>query len=443
MAERATWTTRIGFLVAAIGSAVGLGNIWQFPFKTGANGGSSFLVFYLIAVVAIGFPALLGEFVLGRRTRLNAIDAFGELGHRQWRIVGALGVATGFWILSYYNVVGGWVMRYIVGSATGAYFDAPAEYFGAVSAGPEAIAAQALFVLVVVGIVALGVEDGIEKATKVMVPSIVLLMLAMAVWAFTLEGGAAGYEYFLSPDLDTLLANAGTAIPFAVSQAFFTLSLGMAIMVTFSSYVGNDDNLAVDGGIIVGTNTLIGVLAGLVVFPVLFANGIDPATSGPSAIFIAMASGFAELPAGRLLGVVFFGVVLIAALSSAISLLEVSVSWATDNYDIGRVPLAAGLGVGLFVLGLPSAWDTAWLTWFDNLAYQLLLPVSVLFAMLFVGWVLGDEALTEIRQGMSGMDWFGPAWLWTVRIVVVAGVAVTLVLGLRTLFVEGAIVPPV
>jgi NSS family neurotransmitter:Na+ symporter len=442
MAERATWTTRIGFLVAAIGSAVGLGNIWQFPFKTAANGGASFLVLYLIAVFAIGFPALLGEFVLGRRTRLNAIDAFEELGHREWRIVGALGVATGFWILSYYNVVGGWVLRYIFGSATGAYFDAPAEYFVAVSAGPEAIAAQALFILIVVGIVALGVEDGIEKATKVMVPSIVVLMLAMAAWALTLEGGGAGYEYFLSPDLGTLFANAGSAIPFAVSQAFFTLSLGMAIMITYSSYVGEDDNLAVDGGVVVLTNTLIGVLAGLVVFPILFANGIDPATEGPSAIFIAMASGFAELPAGRLLGVVFFAVVLIAAISSAISLLEVVVSWATDNYGIPRTQLAAAMGVGLFVLGLPSAWDTAWLTWFDNLAYQLLLPLSVLFAMLFVGWVLGDEALAELRQGMSGMNWFGLTWLWTVRLVVIVGVLATIGLGLHTLFVEGAIVPP-
>ena len=213
-------------------------------------------------------------------------------------------------------------------------------------------------------------------------------------------------------------------------------------MITYSSYVGDDDNLAVYGGVIVVTNTLIGVLAGLVVFPILFANGIDPATEGPSAIFIAMASGFAELPAGRLLGVVFFAVVLIAALSSAISLLEVVVSWATDNYGIPRTQLAAAMGLGLFVLGLPSAWDTAWLTWFDNLAYQLLLPLSVLFAMLFVGWVLGDEALDEIRQGMSGMDWFGPTWLWTVRLVVIVGVLATLGLGFWTLFVDGAIVPP-
>jgi len=446
MSERATWTTRIGFLVAAIGSAVGLGNIWQFPFKTAANGGATFLLVYLVAVFVIGFPALLGEFVMGRRTRRNAIDAFADLGHPRWRVVGALGVATGFWILSYYNVVGGWIIRYTIGSVTGAYFDAPGKYFDAISAGPEAVAAQAAFILIVVGIVALGVEDGIEKATKVMVPSIVVLMLAMAVWALTIPGGGPGYDYFLSPDFDTLAANAGSVIPFAVGQAFFTLSLGMAIMITYASYVGDDDNLAIDGGVIVVTNTLIGVLAGLVVFPILFANDIQPGPEGgPSALFDAMASGFAALPAGRLLGVVFFGVVLIAALSSAISLLEVVVAYANENYGTSRVRLSAAVGLGLFVLGLPSAWDTAWLTWFDNLAYQLFLPLSVLFAMIFVGWVLGDRARAELREGMAGMDWFGPTWLWTVRLVVLLGVLLTLGLGFQELFLasDPGAVPPI
>ncbi|MFB6308017.1 MAG: sodium-dependent transporter [Haloarculaceae archaeon] len=445
MAERETWATRIGFLVAAIGSAVGLGNIWQFPFKTATNGGAVFLVVYLVAVLLIGFPAMLAEFVLGRRTHRNAIDAFEQLGHPQWRWVGLLGVATGFWILSYYSVVGGWVIRYVVGSATGAYFGAPAEYFGAISTGPEAVGFHLLFMAVTVGIVALGIEDGIEKATKVMVPSIVVLMLALAIWAVTLGGAGEGYAYFLSPDFGSLAANAGDVIPFAVGQAFFTLSLGMAIMITYSSYIGEDDNLPVDGGIIVVTNTLIGVLAGLVVFPILFAIGVSPDTSGPSAIFVAMAGAFSEVPLGRVLGVVFFGVVLIAALSSAISLLEVVVSYANDNYDIPRVQLAAGVGLVLFVLGIPSAWDTAWLGWFDTLAYKLFLPVSVLLVLLFVGYVLAGEAVEELRQGAGGLETFGPVWLWMTRTVVVLGVLLTLALGLQTLFLgsEPAIVPPI
>mgnify|MGYP000454071674 CR=1 FL=1 len=442
--ERETWATRIGFLVAAIGSAVGLGNLWQFPFKTASNGGAAFVVFYLVAVTVVGFPALLAEFVIGRRTHVNAIDAFAELGHRNWRVVGGLAVATGFWILSYYDVVGGWVLRYILGSATGAYFDAPGEYFGAVSAGPEAVLAQALFLVVAVGIVAFGIENGIERATKVMVPSIAVIMVVLAVWAATLPGVGDAYAYFLSPDFGTMLDNAGSVIPFAVGQAFFTLSLGMAIMVTYSSYVGEDDSLPVDGGVIVVTNTLVGILAGLVVFPILFANDISPDTSGPSALFVAVASGFADLPLGRVLGVVFFGVVLVAALSSAISLMEVVVAYAVDNTSYSRPTLAGATGLGLFALGLPSAWDTAWLTWFDTIAYQLFLPLSVLASVVFVGWVLGEEAVAELRQGTGGLDTLGPVWLWTLRLVVVLGVLGTLGLGFQTLFLgsDAAIVPP-
>jgi NSS family neurotransmitter:Na+ symporter len=441
MVERETWATRAGFLVAAVGSAVGLGNLWQFPFKTAANGGAAFVVFYLVAVTLIGFPALLAEFVVGRRTKRNVVDAFGELGGPPWRVVGAVAMVTGFWILSYYNVVGGWVLRYVLGSATGAYFDDPGAYLSAVASGPEAVAAQFLFLAISVGIVAAGIEDGIEKATKVMVPSIVVLMLALAAWALTLGGAADGLAYFLSPDVGSLLDNAATVVPDAVGQAFFTLSLGMGIMVTYASYVGEDDSLPVDGGVIVVSNTLIGVLAGVVVFPILFAEGIDPATSGPTALFEAMAAAFAALPAGRLLGVVFFGVVALAALSSAISLLEVAVSYATDNSDASRPALAVGAGAVLFVLGLPSTLDTgepggfsAWFVWFDSIAYGLLLPLSVLLVVAFVGWSLGRDAVAELRAGTAAADGFAAAWLWAVRTVVFLGIVATLALGFQSLF---------
>jgi len=445
MSDRETWATRPGFILAAIGSAVGLGNLWQFPFKTATNGGAAFVAFYLVAVVLVGFPAMLAEFVLGRRTNVNAVDAFVKLGHRQWRAVGALAVCTGFWILSYYNVVGGWVLRYILGSARGAYFADPAGYFGAVSAGPEAVLAQALFLAIAVGIVALGIEDGIEAATKLMVPSILLLMVGLAVWVATLPGAAAGYDFFLSPDLNAMAANAGTIIPFAVGQAFFTLSLGMAIMVTYSSYIGGDDNLVVDGGAIVVTNTLVGVLAGLVVFPILLTIGADVTTrtGGAGALFVATAAGFGSVPFGRLFGVVFFGVVLIAALSSAISLLEVVTSYVVDNYDVSRPVTASGLGLVLFLLGVPSALDIAVFTWFDAVAYGALLPLSVLLMLVFVGWVLADEALDELKKGTNGVPTLGPIWLWTVRVVVIVAVLGTLVLGVQGLAEDPGLLPPI
>jgi NSS family neurotransmitter:Na+ symporter len=442
MTERETWASRVGFVLAAVGSAVGLGNIWQFPFKTGQFGGASFLLVYLVAAVGIGLPALLAEFVVGRRANRNTIDAFGALGGRRWKLVGALGLAIGFWILSYYSVVGGWVIRYLAASPTGAYFGDASGFFGAVSAGPDALVTHAIFMACTVGVVAFGVENGIERATKVMVPSVLLILAGLAAYAFTLDGAGAGYAYFLSPDLAALSNNLGDIVPFAVGQAFFSLSLGMGAMVTYASYVDGEDSLVADAGSIVLLNTLVGVLAGLVVFPLLFAQGIDPNTSGPGAVFVSVAGAFANVPAGRLLGTAFFAVVLVAALSSAISLLEVVVSYVVDNTRVGRVPAATGIGGALFLLGVPSALSTAWLGWFDTLAYNLLLPTSVLCILLFVGWKLGREALTEMLRG-SGLDRrVGRTWLWTVRVVVIVAVVGTLALGLQTLFVGSAIVPP-
>lgn len=443
MSARESWATRLGFILAAVGSAVGLGNIWQFPFKTATNGGAAFLIVYLVAVALIGLPAILAEFVIGRRTNLNVIDAFEDLGHRYWRIVGAFILLTGVWILSYYTVVGGWVLRYLAGSFTGGYFADPGGYFVAISAGPDAVAFNALFLGITVLIVARGVRGGIERATKILMPALALFLIALAIYAGTLPGAGAGYSYFLSPDMNELWTNLGSIIPFAVGQAVFTLSLGMGIMITYSSYIASEENIVVDGATIVVANTSIGVLAGLVVFPLLFAQGIDPETSGAGAVFISIASAFGDLPAGKLLGFIFFGSVFFAALTSAISLLEVSVSYAIDNYDFTRVRATMGTGMVLFTLGLPSALDTAWLGWFDGLAFGILLPIAVLGTLVFVGWVIAGDALTELSAGTSGLTTIGPTWLWTVRVVVIVAVSATIILGAIELADTGGIIPPI
>jgi NSS family neurotransmitter:Na+ symporter len=438
MTQRETWATRVGFILAAVGSAVGLGNIWQFPFQTGANGGAAFLVVYLLAVSLIGFPAMLAEFVVGRRAERNPIDAFARLGHRDWRIVGVLGTLSAFWILSFYSVVGGWVVRYVVGSARGSYFAGSEAYFGAVSSGPEAVAFHAVFMALTVGVVALGVTGGIERSTKLMVPSIVVLLGGLAAWASTLDAGA-GYAYYLSPDVDVLVANLGTILPAAVGQAFFTLSLGMGAMITYASYLGRDDSLPTDGATIVVLNTLVGLLAGLVVFPILFSLGIEPGSGGLGAAFVTLAGAFAQLPVGRLLGVVFFVVLLLAALSSAISLLEVVTAYLVDNTDRSRATIAVALGAGIFLLGVPSAFGLSVLSWYNAVAYNLLLPLSVLCLLLFVGWVDAGEAVAELRRG-TGLSRRGAlAWLWFVRTLVPLGVLVTLLLGVQTLAVRGGL----
>ena len=216
MAEQESWTSRIGFIFAAVGSAVGLGNIWSFPFQTASNGGAAFIVVYLVAVFLIGFPAMLVEFVIGRRSERNPVDAFADLGYGGWTIAGALGAFTSFATLAFYSVVGGWVLIYIVGSATGAYFGDAAAYFGSVASGPTALAAHAVFMAITIGIVALGVTGGIERTTKVMVPSIFVLLIGLAIWVFTLPGAGAGYSYYLSPDFGELAANFATIVPAAV-----------------------------------------------------------------------------------------------------------------------------------------------------------------------------------------------------------------------------------
>ena len=437
MAERETWTTRAGFILAAVGSAVGLGNIWRFPFQTSANGGAAFLVVYLLAVLLIGIPVLLGEFVIGRRANTSAIGAFKKLNHPGWWVVGAIGVLASFWTLSYYSVIGGWVIRYIGGSITGSALAAPEGYFGAISVGTSSVITHAVFMAITVGIVAFGIEDGIELATKVMVPAVVVLLVGLAIFAATLPGAGEGYAFFLNPDVNAIVSNAGTVLPAAFGQAFFSLSVGFSVMITYASYLGEDDSLLADGLAIGISNTAIGVLAGLVVLPLLFAQGVSAGTSGPGAVFVSIPTAMANLPGGgvvgRIVGVIFFGVVLIAALSSSISLLEAVVAYLVDNHGVSRAPTAAGLGVVVFALGIPSAWNTEWLSWFDGIGVSLLLPLTVLGVVVFVGWVLGKDAVDEFRTG-SNADSLATVWLWGLRTVILLVVILVVVLNFQDLF---------
>ncbi|ADJ14777.1 sodium-dependent transporter [Halalkalicoccus jeotgali] len=436
MSQRETWATRTGFILAAVGSAVGLGNIWRFPFQTSANGGAAFLVVYLAAVLLIGIPVILAEFAIGRRANVDAVKAFRNLDKPNWRFVGAIGILASFWTLSYYSVVGGWVTRYIAGSVTGNALAAPESYFGAVSAGVPAVITHAIFIAVTIGIVAFGIERGIELATKFMVPSIVVLLVILAGFAATLPGAGEGYAFFLSPDFGVVAENWQSILPAAFGQALFSLSLGFSVMITYASYLGSDDSLYADGLAIAITNTFVGVLAGLVVMPLLFAQGVPPGEGGAGAVFIAIPTALAELPGGGLvgqvIGVVFFAVVFIAALSSAISLLEAVVAYAVDTFGIARAPAAVGLGIAGFLLGIPSALDTAWLDWFDGLGVTLFLPLAVLAVVVFVGWIMGGEAVDELRRGSSlGV---GPAWLWSLRTFVLVVVLVVVALNFNDLF---------
>ncbi|WP_430505905.1 sodium-dependent transporter [Haloparvum sp. PAK95] len=439
MPERETWTSRIGFIFAAVGSAVGLGNIWSFPFQTGANGGAAFLVVYLLAVLLIGFPTMLGEFVIGRESKRNPVGAFAELGHGNWSAAGGLGVVTTVVTLAFYSVVGGWVLSYIFGSATGAYFGDAGAFFGSVSAGQTAVLTHAAFMAITIGVVAAGIEEGIERATKFMIPAIIVLLVALGIWGSTLDGAAAGYEYYLSPDFGVLASNFASIVPSAVGQAFFTLSLGFSVMVVYASYLGSDDSLPADGGAIVVINTLVALLAGFVVFPLLFSIGAEPGTGGVGAAFVGLASAFGEIPGGEIIGVLFFVVLLFAALSSSISLLETPTSYIVETYDFDRRRVAIALGAGIFAFGVPTALNTNTLGWYNDVVFNLLLPIVVLLFAIFVGWVNADDSYAEVGRGSSLGDTFSTVWLWWVRIVIPVAVIFTLVLGVQDLLIKGGV----
>jgi len=430
---RETWATRAGFILAAVGSAVGLGNIWRFPFITGQYGGSSFLITYLAFVALIGFPAILVEFVIGRRTDRNPVGALRELGSGAWSYAGWLFVVTGFIILSYYSVVAGWFLRYtLIGITEGFTVANPAAaeaLFDTVSTGLDTLLFHAVFMLCVIGIIAAGVRRGIELGVKVMVPAILVLLLGLAAYGFTLDGASAAYAYYLSPDFGTIAANWTGILPAAAGQAFFTLSLGMGVMITYASYLGEDRDLAADAGIIATLDTLVAVLVGFVVFPVLFSVGIEPGTGGPGAIFVSLTSAFAGIPGGRILGIVFFGMVGIAALSSAISILEVLVSYLIDEVGVARVPASAAVGVAVFLLGVPVTIDLIFLDLYDLLADGILLVLGSLLLALFVGWVIPDVGRDELRKGLDGPGDLDDAWIWVVRVPIVIVVIVSLYLG--------------
>jgi len=428
---RESWGTRMGFILAAIGSAVGLGNIWRFPFQVGQEGGAAFLLVYLCFILLVGLPAILVEFSIGRREQLNPVGALREYGGRTWQYVGALFMCIAFLIMSYYSVVAGWVVRYFIGSFSGGYLDDPEGYFFDIAVGADALLFHAIFMLAVIVIVALGVERGIELASKAMVPALIVLLAGIALYASTLSGAGEAYSYYLSPDFGLLAEEWQSIVPAAAGQAFFTLSLGMGIMITYASYLSEDENLATDAGIIIGFDTGLAILAGFVAFPILFTADVGAADPGAGAIFVALAGGFGEIAFGQLLGLVFFFAFALGALTSAISLTEVVVSYAIDEHGIERPRAALAVGGGMFLLGAPVTIDLVMVDLYDILAAQILLVTGSILLMILAGWLYPKKALEELSRGIGDLGPLGQVWLWLVRIPVLVVLLVTLALAVQ------------
>ncbi|MCH8313141.1 MAG: sodium-dependent transporter [Nitrospinae bacterium] len=437
--KRGFWGSRMGFVLAASGSAIGLGNVWKFPYITGQNGGGAFVLIYLVCIFAVGLPIMLAEFTLGRKTNLNPVGAFKALQpNTAWVGIGYMGVVAGFLILSFYGVVGGWTLAYIVKSFSQSVleFQSPkdaGQFFGQFIANPtEVVIYQALFMGLCMAIVIRGVHGGIERACQVLMPTLFVILLILMVRSLTLPGAMEGVKFYLSPDFSKITPS---VILIALGQAFFSLSLGMGAMLTYGSYLSEKENLTSATVYVVLFDTMIALLVGMVIFPAVFAMGLEPA-EGPSLVFSVLPAVFSSMPFGTVVSIIFFVLLAIAAITSGISLLEVVVAYFIDQVGWTRKKAVLTVGLIIFALGIPSGlsfgvmsdvkfMDKTFFDIVDNIASNYLLPLGGMLTAIFVGWKWGiAKAREEIEKHETRFHW---ANLWGFLIRYVTPVAVAFV----------------
>ena len=333
--NREQWGSKLGFILAASGSAVGIGNIWKYPSIAGQNGGGAFTLVYLACILVVGLSIVIAEFVIGRKTQLSPVGAFEKLAPgTNWKWVGYLGVASAFVILSFYGVVGGWILKYIIDSFSGG-FDALAGnpeaagtmFNGFITSAWSPVIYQVLFMALCIGVIVKGVKGGIEKWSKVMMPLIVILLGMLAVRGMTLPGGMEGLSFLFNPRFEDLTAS---AIVLALGHSFFTVSLGMGTMITYGSYLDKKQNLMTSALWVIFLDTAIAMLAGVAIFTTVFALGANPA-EGPGLIFVVLPTVFAQMAGGAIWSTMFFILLFMAALTSAISILEVVTAYFIDQ----------------------------------------------------------------------------------------------------------------
>ncbi len=398
--QREVFGTRLGFILAAVGSAVGLGNMWRFSYTASEGGGAAFVFLYIALTLIIGIPIMLAEFAAGRKSRRSPIGALRAAGGPKWIPVAFFYVGAGFLILSYYSVIAGWVVRYAFEALTVGFPADAGAHFEAISTGPQAMSYHLLFMIFTTIIVMGGIEKGIERASSLMMPALFLILIGLAAWAFTLDGAGEGYAAYLQPVWGDLL-DRGTFAS-AAAQAFFSLSLGMGAMLTFASYLSKDENLNREAAVISFADFGVAFIAGLVVFPIVFALGLQGAVSESTvgALFIALPGAFAEMSGGRVIGALFFLALMVGALTSAISLLEVVVASIIDEFDIPRKRAALGAGTLIALFGLLSASSLDTLGLIDAVAGELFLVIGGLGLAILVGYRM-EGAREELEKGAS------------------------------------------
>lgn len=353
--KRGSFSGRLGFVAAAAGSAIGLGNIWRFPYETGQNGGAVFLIIYIICTFVICFPVMVGEIAVGRKSHSDAYGAFRRLGNKRWAVIGGFGILCGFMILSFYNVVAGWAFGYFLEIVFGDLLHEKdfAAFFGSYASDFwDNLIYSFVFMMATAWIVTRGIKEGIETAAKIMMPVLFVLLIGLVIHALTLENAWEGVKFYLLPDLSELKLKTVYA---AVGQAFFSLSLGMGALVTYGSYISKKENIIKAATVVTLADFSVAFLAGLLIFPLVFSQGQQP-TAGPGLVFVALPGIFQSMDPfiGRFVGGSFFLLLCFAALTSTISLLEVPTAYFVDEKKWPRKPVVYGLALVIFFIGLPS-----------------------------------------------------------------------------------------
>ena len=439
--DRGEWGTRLGFILAAVGSAVGLGNMWRFSYVAAEGGGAAFVLLYLIFVALIGLPVMTSELVVGRMTQVSPIKAVRQLGGSRWAPLGWLFVFCGFGILSYYSVIAGWTMRFAFDALRGAIPQDTATYFNEVGTGIPAVITHVLFMAITVFIVVRGVKKGLERTALILMPMLFILLVGLAIWATTLSGGGAGYAYYLKPRLSELLDTA--IITDAAGQAFFSLSLGMGAIMTYASYLKSKTNLGREAVTIAATDFGVAFMAGLVVFPIIFHFGLGEAIglggvlntdNTVGTLFITIPPALQSLGSGgSIIVAAFFVMLFFAALTSAISLLEVVVAAVIDSWQWPRVGAAVTFGILITLAGIPSAYNLNFLTFADKLVGTFLLMVGGLCTAVLVGYRALPKAQQELSIGMENAN-LRRVWSAMVKFVVPPVLIVVLFFAVKPLW---------
>jgi NSS family neurotransmitter:Na+ symporter len=452
--ERAQWSGRLGFILAAAGSAIGLGNLWKFPYITYENNGGAFVIIYLAAIAVVGVPIMVAEVLLGRRSQRNAVGAFrvlaeGKPGGRAWRGVGFLGVITGFIILSYYSVIAGWTLRYILAAVTGElgalahHPEALQSFFGDFLANPyQQILCHALFMGATVGVVYFGVGRGIERAAKLLMPVLLSILVMLVVYSFWTPGFKDAVAFLFRPNFSELTAG---GVLEALGHSFFTLSLGMGAMLTYGSYMRKRDSIPRAALTICALDTLIAIMACIIMFSVIFSYDFE-VTKSSTILFTTVPVVFFQLPGGAIVSGLFYLLVAFAALSSTISLLEVVSSYAIDELGWQRRRATLTMGAAILAFGILSAISMGGSAALSNinligrpstagvfgtldyLASNWFLPVGGLLIALFTGWILSrDESRAEMEEGHGSLGWIYPLWRFLIRFAAPAAVGAIIV----------------